>query len=130
VSTQPRRISVFESRPIDGDGDGDGIVDACAGRLFNRGDPDASGRADITDAIRLLGYLFLGEEAPACLEAADVDNSGAVEITDPLALLGYLFNGGPAPAAPGPPPGACGDDPDPVEAEGDLGCEGYGACSG
>jgi hypothetical protein len=124
------RIRFFESRPIEGDGDGDGIVDACAGRLFHRGDPDGSGRADITDAIRLLGYLFLGEEAPACLEAADVDNSGAVEITDPLALLGYLFNGGPAPAAPGPPPGACGDDPDPVEGEGDLGCEGYTACAG
>jgi hypothetical protein len=96
--------------------------------LFHRGDVDASGDLQLTDAVSLLGYLFLGGEAPRCAEAADSDNSGVVDITDALTILNYLFMGGLAPAPPGPPGAPCGTDPDEPGSPGDLGCEEYPAC--
>ncbi len=77
--------------------------------LFRRGDADGIGDADITDAIFILGALFLGGEQPSCPDAADVDDSGIVDITDAINLLIYLFLGGADPADPGP--GRCGPDP-------------------
>ncbi|HVR74085.1 MAG TPA: hypothetical protein VMT52_07130 [Planctomycetota bacterium] len=81
---------------------------------FRRGDSDADGATNITDAIFTLSYLFTGGRTPTCLDAADGDDDGQVAITDPIRVLGFLFIGGPPP----PPPGdACGIDP----TEDDLG---------
>jgi hypothetical protein len=97
---------------------------------FRRGDADGSGILQITDAIRTLTYLFLGGDAPGCLDALDADDSGVLNITDPILILGYLFIGN----GEIPPPGAllCGPDPTPdgvaAPVSGDLGCASYGAC--
>jgi hypothetical protein len=80
--------------------------------LFRRGDVDSSGTLDLTDALRVLGYLFLGSGEPGCLETADADDSGRVELTDALRILNYLFLGGLVLPPPGPPPFECGPDPD------------------
>ncbi|MBI4605323.1 MAG: hypothetical protein HY721_25445 [Planctomycetes bacterium] len=95
------------------------------GTLFHRGDSDDNGELQLTDAIRILGYLFLGSVAPSCLEAADADNNGKLELTDAIRILGFLFLGAAAPAPPGPPPADCGLDPPDT---GDLGCETYTRC--
>lgn len=79
--------------------------------LFRRGDVDSSGTLDLTDALRVLGYLFLGSGEPDCLETADADDSGRVELTDALRILNYLFLGGLVLPPPGPPPFECGQDP-------------------
>lgn len=71
-------------------------------RFFLRGDVDGSESVDITDAIRLLNYLFLGSEAPPCLDAADVMDVGRVDISGAISLLNYLFLGGSQPAVPYP----------------------------
>jgi hypothetical protein len=71
-------------------------IDPVTYAAHKRGDVNGDGRTDITDAINILGHLFLGQ----CLEceaAADVDNSLNVDITDPINLLTYLFLGGTAP---------------------------------
>jgi hypothetical protein len=78
---------------------------------FRRGDVDGRQSIEITDAIALLGYLFLGSRAPECPDAADVDDTGTLEITDAIRLLGYLFLG----SAPPPAPGALRCGPDPTE---------------
>ncbi len=67
---------------------------------FRRGDANADGDLNLTDAIFILGALFLGEAAPTCADAADTDDSGEVNVTDAVLLLNHLFSGGPAPAAP------------------------------
>jgi hypothetical protein len=92
---------------------------------FRRGDADDNAELEITDAVRILGFLFLGGVAPTCLEAADADNNGGIEVTDAIRILGYLFVGGPAPEPPGPPgPGVeCGPDDDWA-----LGCDSYTSC--
>ena len=58
---------------------------------FLRGDPNASGRVDISDGIFVLNYLFQGAETPTCLDAADANDSGRVDISDAITLFGFLF---------------------------------------
>jgi formylglycine-generating enzyme required for sulfatase activity len=77
--------------------------------VFQRGDANADGTVNISDAISVLGFLFLGwQEAVPCADAGDVDDSGTLDIADAVYLLGYVFQGGPAPPAPF---GKCGPDP-------------------
>ncbi|MBI4601691.1 MAG: hypothetical protein HY721_07005 [Planctomycetes bacterium] len=121
-----------------GDEDGDGKADcddedcanepACQKPKYHRGDADDNGRLELTDAIRILGFLFLGAASPTCMDAADADDNGKVELTDAIRDLGYLFLGAAAPAPPGPPPEVCGPDPTPEDAAGDLGCASYTNC--
>ena len=76
------------------------------GAAFARGDANADESIDISDALATLGYLFLGSDKPACLDAADADDSGHIQLTDAVFLLGNLFLGeGPIPA-PSPECGA------------------------
>ncbi|MBN1442707.1 MAG: hypothetical protein JXA90_08360 [Planctomycetes bacterium] len=77
--------------------------------LFRRGDADGNSRVEITDAVRILSYLYLGGPGPECPDAADADDNGRIEITDPIRILGYLYLGSAAPPAPGP--NICGEDP-------------------
>ena len=78
---------------------------------YLRGDANASGGVGISDAITILGYLFLGELEPfACLPAADSNGSGRFDIGDAVFLLSYLFLGGSPPPAPFPDCGPGTDD--------------------
>jgi len=124
------------------DDDGDGAVDCldsdCAGNVacptgkqIHRGDTDQNNLLQLTDAIQILGYLFLGTpglKVPDCLDAADADDNGKVELTDAVRILAFLFLGGPPPASPGPPPEACGTDTTDDAGGVDLGCLSYPNC--
>ncbi|MBI4607069.1 MAG: hypothetical protein HY721_34325 [Planctomycetes bacterium] len=131
VPSAPPAEVCGDGKDNDGDGktdcdDGDCAADpACKGDRFHRGDADDNGQLQLTDAIRILGYLFLGAAAPACLDAADADDNGQLQLTDAIRILGYLFLGGSPPAPPGPPTDACGPDPSSGD---DLGCEAYTHC--
>ncbi len=77
-------------------------------RTFRRGDSNADGQVNLTDAVNTLNYLFLGVFAgprPFCEDAADTNDDGELNITDPIALLQYLFVAGSGPAAPYPEAG-------------------------
>ncbi|MEM7230963.1 MAG: hypothetical protein AAF517_02240 [Planctomycetota bacterium] len=86
-------------------------------QLFVRADTDANGRIELTDAVVTLGYLFLGNSGPGCLDRADSNDDGSVDIADPILTLNFLFLGGASPSAPFPEAGidptddtlACGD---------------------
>jgi hypothetical protein len=80
------------------------LVDCAGGGLQRRGDSNQDGRLDISDAVSLLGYLFLGSPAAlpcgdgsardaANLELLDIDGGGRLDLGDPVALLGFLFRG-------------------------------------
>lgn len=92
------------------------------GTLFVRGDPNSDGKTDLSDAVAILNYLFLGGLEPTCLDSADTDDNGQVQITDAIRVLDYLFSGGPPPAVPAE---SCGTDP----TEDELDCEGYVPCA-
>jgi hypothetical protein len=88
--------------------------------LFSRGDANADGVVDVSDAVFTLLHLFTGRVQARCLDAADANDDGAVNISDAIAMLGFLFLGNPAEIkAPYPDRGA---DPTPDA----LGCESYG----
>jgi hypothetical protein len=62
---------------------------------FVRGDSNADLSIDISDASATLGYLFLGSEAPRCLDAADATMTRAIELSEhPVRTLQHLFLGG------------------------------------
>jgi hypothetical protein len=88
---------------------------------FLRGDTAEDGTVNITDAIIILGFLFLGEAPPPCPKAADVDDSGTVNVTDPVVILNFLFVTG---VPPPPPRGECGVDP----TSDTLDCDGHSLC--
>ncbi len=89
---------------------------------FRRGDPNGDGEVDISDAVAIIWYLFIGGDAPDCLRSVDVDDNGEMEIsTDVIYLLGYLFIEGKSPPEPFRD---CGIDTSSDE----LTCESYPPC--
>ena len=47
---------------------------------FRRGDVNDDSVLDISDAVRVLDFLFLGEETPNCQDAADANHDGGLDI--------------------------------------------------
>ena len=84
---------------------------------FRRGDVNIDGSVDVSDALGIFNWLFLGGGDPPCLAAADANRDGSVNISDPSYTLRWLFLGG----ADHPAPSACGRSTD----AGDMaqGCE-------
>jgi hypothetical protein len=74
---------------------------------FVRADANSDGKVDLSDAVAILGYLFLGGSLE-CLDAADSNDDGKIDLSDPIYILNFLFVGGPAPPPPYPD---CGEDP-------------------
>jgi uncharacterized protein (DUF1800 family) len=81
------------------------------GQNFRRGDSNADGKVDLSDAIHILLYQFVGGATPPCLKAIDANDTGKIDISDGVFILGYLFMAGSEPPAPGPT--TCGPDPTP-----------------
>ena len=79
---------------------------------------------DISDAVSILDYLFLGErETPGCLDAVDANDDGRLDVSDAVSVLGSLFLG--SPAALPEPLDRCGFD----RVRDDLACRAYAPCS-
>ncbi|HVR75105.1 MAG TPA: hypothetical protein VMT52_12265, partial [Planctomycetota bacterium] len=76
---------------------------------FRRGDSNRDGAVDISDPIRVLGFLFLGGAGLPCPDAADSNDDGNIDLSDAVYTLHGLFLGGDPIPAPGPE--ACGLDP-------------------
>jgi hypothetical protein len=67
---------------------------------FRRGDSNADGDTDISDAIAALTDLFSGPQKVRCMSAADSNDDGEVDISDAVFLLSFLFLGEEAPKSP------------------------------
>jgi len=100
---------------ISQDANRDGVPDECRGLpigrvepVFRRGDSNSDRIVDLSDGVKILGYLFLGADDPGCLDAADSSDDGAIDIGDAVTIFNFLFSGGREPAAPGP--FVCGED--------------------
>lgn len=89
--------------------------------LFRRGDVNGTRGVDMTDAVRLLAFLFRSSTDLPCQDAADADDSGTIDVSDAVSLLSFLFLGGRSPPTPGPL--ECGPD----LSQDVLGCEAYTA---
>ena len=90
------------SRDPDLDMDRNSHLDACEGTLFRRADTNGDAVTDLSDAVDILGFLFLGTASPGCAASADTNGDGEVDIADPVVILSYLFLGDSPPARPFP----------------------------
>lgn len=72
-----------------------------AGR-FIRGDCNADGDVNASDAIYSFAQLFRGGERARCFDACDVNDADGFDISDGIHLLTYFFRAGPPPLAPFP----------------------------
>lgn len=73
-----------------------------------RGDANNDGSVTTADYVDIHAYLYLGGDAPSCMDQADSDDSGEVDNGDIIYILQYTLNNGPPPPAPFP---NCGTDP-------------------
>jgi hypothetical protein len=90
---------------------------------FRRGDSNADGVLNLSDAISTLNFLFQGRPSePACPDASDADDNGSVSLTDAVYTVNHLFMSGAPPPAPGAE--ACGTDP----TEDGLPCDSFPPC--
>jgi hypothetical protein len=62
------------------------------------GDADGSGLVNISDAIRLINFIFGNLPSPNPLCRGDSDGNGAINVSDAVKILGYIFSGASAPA--------------------------------
>jgi hypothetical protein len=92
--------------------DGDGRPDECGG-VQRPGDVNGDATTDMSDAVWLLGHLFLGmpgQEKLPCeggtasapgsgdLALADFNGDGAIDVSDSVGVLKFLFLGAAPPA--------------------------------
>lgn len=78
---------------------------------FLRGDVNLDLAVEISDAISVLGALFVpGTPSPSCPDTADANDDGGFDVSDAIAILSHLFSGAGALPAPFPD---CGTDPTP-----------------
>ena len=77
---------------------------------FIRGDADGDGFLVVTDALKILNHLFVGDTSAGLTDAFDLDDTGTLSIGDALYLLNFLFSNG---ATPAPPYPDAGEDPTP-----------------
>ncbi|MCA8962490.1 MAG: hypothetical protein KDC38_18320 [Planctomycetes bacterium] len=98
-------------------------VDLGLGTGFIRGDANADGLFDISDAVFTLASLFIpGSSLPTCLDSADSNDDELMDISDAVYSLAALFiPGSLLPFAPHP---GCGSDPDGSS----LDCQEFAAC--
>jgi hypothetical protein len=98
-------------------------ADGPPGTRYVRADVNADGTGDLSDAVFLLSFLFLGGAPPSCDKSADSNDSASVDLSDAVFVLNHLFSGGPAPPEPF---GECGLDP----TEDGLDCVSFPPCEG
>ena len=61
------------------------------------GDADSNDLVNISDAVKIINYIFVGGPAPYPTISADVDSNGLVTISDAVYLINYIFAGGAPP---------------------------------
>jgi len=63
------------------------------------GDVNNDDKIDLSDAVFLINYMYVGGPAPELLSWADVDCSSTVNLADIVYLIRYIFRSGPAPCS-------------------------------
>lgn len=63
------------------------------------GDADATGMITISDAVKLINFIFAGGSEPSPLAAGDADCSTNVTISDAVKIITFIFGGGTPPCS-------------------------------
>lgn len=63
------------------------------------GDANGSGSVNVSDAVCIINYVFVGGPEPYTFMAADPNCSGDINVSDAVYIINYIFGGGDAPCA-------------------------------
>jgi hypothetical protein len=66
----------------------------CIEYTYKCGDANRDGLVNISDAVFLRNYIFVGGAAPNPYEAGDVSCDGAVNVSDVVWILNFIFLSG------------------------------------
>jgi HYDIN/CFA65/VesB-like, Ig-like domain/PQQ-like domain/Dockerin type I domain len=58
------------------------------------GDASNDGEVNVSDAVWIINYVFVGGDPPNPYEAGDTDCSGSVDVSDAVWIINYVFVGG------------------------------------
>jgi hypothetical protein len=72
---------------------GKGEVSQC----FTCGDANSDGAVNVSDAVHIINYVFIGGDAPDPLESGDTNCDSSVNVSDAVWVINYVFIGGNAP---------------------------------
>jgi len=61
------------------------------------GDANSDDIVDVSDAVYIINYVFVGGFAPEPMEAGDTNCDGIVDVCDAVWIVNYVFVGGDAP---------------------------------
>ncbi len=61
------------------------------------GDANSDGNVNVSDAVYIINYIFIGGNPPDPLEAGEVNCDGNVNVSDAVWIINYIFIGGKAP---------------------------------
>jgi outer membrane protein assembly factor BamB len=64
------------------------------------GDANSDGSVNVSDAVRIINYVFVGGDPPSPLACGDANSDGLVNVSDAVRVINYVFIGG-------DPPGDC-----------------------
>ncbi len=78
------------------------VIPPGEGGIFIRGDFNGDLAIDISDAVGILAFLFIGGTTTNCEDSGDFNDDGELNVTDITSKLGYLFLSGIAPMPPFP----------------------------
>lgn len=69
------------------------------------GDANSDGSVNVSDAVKIINYVFVGGNPPVPLACGDANNDGNVNVSDAVKVINYVFVGGnpPGDCAPGSP---------------------------
>ena len=72
-------------------------IDVTVNAPYICGDADGSESVNVSDAVYIINYVFVGGDAPDPIESGDADCSGACNVSDAVWIINYVFVGGNAP---------------------------------
>ncbi len=65
-----------------------------------RGDANADGAVNVSDAVHIINYVFVGGLPPATQCAGDANNDGLINVSDAVFIINYVFvSGSPEPVS-------------------------------
>jgi hypothetical protein len=81
------------------DANGNWIPDECDGYIpeYTCGDANNDGTVNVSDAVAIINYVFVGGDPPLPLEAGDVNCDETCNVSDAVWIINYVFVGGNSP---------------------------------
>jgi CubicO group peptidase (beta-lactamase class C family) len=82
----------FVANPDQEDFDEDGIGDAC--EIYICGDANGDETTNVSDAVHIINYVFVGGDPPVSPEAGDCNCDLTCNVSDAVWIINYVFVGG------------------------------------